>query len=255
MEPHAVVAQWDGHRLIVDTPSQGMAFAKLRIAGLFGIDPTDILIRSPFLGGGFGSKGGATSPQVLGIMAARLVGRPVKLVPRREQMFGPVGHRAPTRQTIRLGAGADGALTALGHHTLTASSTFDDFFEPSGGPSHTVYATPALATSYGAVRLDTGTPTFMRAPGEASGSAALESAIDEMADACGMDPLEFRLKNYAEVGTAVGQALFVQGFARMLHQRRRTLRLGRAHARTAADARRGRAAGRLGRRNGLFPPL
>ena len=205
MEPHAVLAQWDGHRLIVDTPSQGMAFAKLRIAGLFGIDPTDILIRSPFLGGGFGSKGGATSPQVLGIMAARLVGRPVKLVPRREQMFGPVGHRAPTRQTIRLGAGEDGALTALGHHTLTASSTFDDFFEPSGGPSHTVYATPALATSYRAVRLDTGTPTFMRAPGEASGSAALESAIDEMADACGMDPLEFRLKNYAEVEPLSGK--------------------------------------------------
>jgi xanthine dehydrogenase YagR molybdenum-binding subunit len=205
MEPHAVVAQWDGNRLVLDTPSQGMAFAQARIAGLFGIDPADIHIRSPFLGGGFGSKGGATSPQVLGIMAARLVGRPVKLVPRREQMFGPVGHRAPTRQTLRLGARADGALTALDHHTLTASSSFDDFFEPSGGISHTVYATPALATSHAAVRLDTGTPAFMRAPGEASGSAALESAIDEMADACGMDPLDFRLKNYAEVEPISGK--------------------------------------------------
>ena len=209
MEPHAVVAQWiegrDGDRLVLDTPSQGMAMAQSRIAGLFGIDPADIHIRSPFLGGGFGSKGGATSPQVLGIMAARLVGRPVKLVPRREHMFGPVGHRAPTRQTLRLGAGADGALTALDHHTLTASSTFDDFFEPSGGVSHTLYATPALATTYEAVRLDTGTPTFMRAPGEAPGSAALESAIDEMADACGMDPLEFRLKNYAEVEPLSGK--------------------------------------------------
>ncbi len=205
MEPHAVVAQWDGDRLVVDTPSQGMAMAQARIAGLFGIDPGDIHIRSPFLGGGFGSKGGATSPQVLGIMAARLVGRPVKLVPRREQSFGPVGHRAPTRQTLRLGAGADGALTALDHYTLTASSTFDDFFEPSGGPSHTLYATPALATRYEAVRLDTGTPTFMRAPGEAPGSLALESAIDEMADACGMDPLEFRLKNYAEVEPMSGK--------------------------------------------------
>jgi xanthine dehydrogenase YagR molybdenum-binding subunit len=205
IEPHAVVAEWDGNRLVVDTPSQGMAFAQGRIAGLFGIDPADILIRTPFLGGGFGSKGGATSPQVLGIMAARLVGRPVKLVPRREQMFGPVGHRAPTRQTLRIGVDADGALTALDHHTLTATSAFDDFFEAAGEVSHTLYATPALATSHAAVRLDTGTPTFMRAPGEAPGSAALESAIDEMADACGMDPLDFRLKNYAEVEPISGK--------------------------------------------------
>ncbi len=138
-------------------------------------------------------------------MAARLVGRPVKLVTRREQMYGPVGHRAATRQTLRLGAEADGALTALDHHTLTASSTFDDFFEPSGGLSHHLYATRTLRTSYEGVRLDTGTPFFMRAPGEASGSLALESAIDEMADACGMDPLDFRLKNYAEVEPISGK--------------------------------------------------
>ncbi len=98
-----------------------------------------------------------------------------------------------------MGAANDGALTALDHHTRTASSTFDDFFEPACGVAHTLYASPALHTSYDAVRLDTGTPLFMRAPGEASGSAALESAIDEMAEACGMDPLEFRLRNYAEI--------------------------------------------------------
>ena len=205
MEPHAIVAAWDGDRLVVDTPSQGMAMAQVRIAGLFGIDPADIHIRSPFLGGGFGSKGLISGPQVLGIMAARLVGRPVKLVLRREQMYGPVGHRAPTRQAFRIGARADGTLSALNHHTLTASSSFDDFFEPSGGASHTLYATPALATTYEAVRLDTGTPLFMRAPGEASGSVALEGAIDEMAEACGMDPLAFRLKNYAEAEPLTGK--------------------------------------------------
>ncbi len=199
MEPHAVVAQWDGDSLVVDTPSQAMSVAQNRIAGLFGIDPARIHIRSPFLGGGFGSKGALWAPQVLGIMAARLVGKPVKLVTRREQMFGPVGHRAQTRQTLRLGTLADGTLTAISHHTLTASSTFDDFFEPSSGASHAVYASRALSTTHEAVRLDTGTPFFMRAPGEASGSAALESAIDEMAEACGMDPLAFRIKNYAEV--------------------------------------------------------
>jgi xanthine dehydrogenase YagR molybdenum-binding subunit len=198
MEPHAIVATWDGDTLSIDTPSQGLAWARDRIAGLFGIAPENIHIRSPFLGGGFGSKGLIAGPQVLGIMAARLVGKPVKLVLRREQMYGPVGHRAPTRQTLRMGTDRDGALTAIDHHTKTASSTFDDFFEPASDISHTLYASPAIATSHEAVRLDTGTPMFMRAPGEATGSIALESAIDEMAQACGMDPLAFRLKNYAE---------------------------------------------------------
>jgi xanthine dehydrogenase YagR molybdenum-binding subunit len=205
MEPHAIVAAWDGDTLSIDTPSQGMAMAQGRIAGLFGIDPAAIHIRSPFLGGGFGSKGMISGPQVLGIMAARLVRRPVKLVLRREQMFGPVGHRAPTRQTLRMGAAADGALTAIGHDAMTASSTFDDFFEPSADASHSVYVSPAIATSHSVVRLDAGTPLFMRAPGEASGNIALESAIDEMAMVCGMDPLAFRLKNYAEIEPITGK--------------------------------------------------
>lgn len=199
MEPHAIVVQWAGSRLFIDMPSQGMAMSQMRVAALFEIPPEDILIRSPFLGGGFGSKGFIQSPQVLGILAAKLMKRPVKLVMRREQMFGPVGHRAPTRQHFRIGASAEGALTAIDHHTLTATSRFDDFYEPAGNVTHTLYSAPALQTTYSAVRLDTGTPLFMRAPGEAPGSAALEGAIDELAEACGLDPLEFRLRNYAEI--------------------------------------------------------
>jgi xanthine dehydrogenase YagR molybdenum-binding subunit len=88
MEPHAIVAAWDGDTLSVDTPSQGLTMAQDRLAGLFGIPPQNIHIRSPFLGGGFGSKGLISGPQILGIMAARLVGKPVKLVLRREQMYG-----------------------------------------------------------------------------------------------------------------------------------------------------------------------
>jgi xanthine dehydrogenase YagR molybdenum-binding subunit len=205
MEPHAIVAAWDGDTLSVDTPSQGLVMAQGRLAGLFGISPDNIHIRSPFLGGGFGSKGFISGPQVLGIMAARLVGKPVKLVLRREQMYGPVGHRAPTRQTLRMGADKNGRLTALDHRAKTTSSTFDDFFEPAADISHTLYASPAIATSHEAVRVDTGTPLFMRAPGEATGSIALESAIDEMAQACAMDPLAFRLKNYAEVEPISGK--------------------------------------------------
>jgi xanthine dehydrogenase YagR molybdenum-binding subunit len=205
MEPHAIVAAWDGDTLSIDTPSQGLAMAQGRLAGLFGIAPDNIHIRSPFLGGGFGCKGLMSGPQVLGVVAARAVGRPVKLVLRRDQMFGPVGHRAPTRQTLRLGTDGDGALVALDHRTKTMSSTFDDFFEPASDISHTLYASTAIATSHEAVRADIGTPLFMRAPGEASGSIALESAIDEMAQACGMDPLAFRLKNYAEVEPISGK--------------------------------------------------
>src|SRR6266446_1143177 len=205
MEPHAIVAAWDGDTLSIDTPSQGLALAQGRIAGLFGISPEKIHIRSPFLGGGFGSKGFISGPQILGILAARLVGRPVKLVLRREHMYGPVGHRAPTRQRLRIGTDRDGLLTAIDHHAKTVSSTFDDFFEPDADASHTLYASPAIATSHEAVRIDTGTPLFMRAPGEATGSIVLESAIDEMASACGMDPLAFRLKNYAEVEPISGK--------------------------------------------------
>jgi xanthine dehydrogenase YagR molybdenum-binding subunit len=205
MEPHAIVAAWHGDALSIDTPSQGLAMAQGRIAGLFGIAPENIHIRSPFLGGGFGSKGLIAGPQLLGILAAKLVGRPVKLVLRREHMYGPVGLRSASRQRLRIGVDGDGRLTAIDHRARIASSTFDDFFEPAADASHTLYASPAIATSHEAVRLDTGTPLFMRAPGEATGSIALESAIDEAAHACGMDPLAFRLKNYADVEPISGK--------------------------------------------------
>ncbi|MEJ1160552.1 xanthine dehydrogenase family protein molybdopterin-binding subunit [Prosthecomicrobium sp. N25] len=205
MEPHAVVAAWDGDRLTVDTPSQGLGMARMRLAGLFGIPLDNILIRSPFLGGGFGSKGFLTGPQILGVLAARLVGRPVKLVLRREQMYGPTGHRAPTRQRLRIGTDAEGRLTALEHRAKVATSSFDEFYEPAADASHALYASPAIVTAHEGVRNDTGTPLFMRAPGEATGSIALESAIDEAAAAAGMDPLAFRLANYAEVEPITGK--------------------------------------------------
>ena len=205
MEPHAIVAAWDGDALSIDTPSQGLVMAQGRIAGLFGIAPGKIHIRSPYLGGGFGSKGLISGPQILGILAARLVGRPVKLVLRREHMYGPVGHRPPSRQRLRIGTASDGALAAIDHHAKITTSSFDDFYEPAADASHTLYASPAISTSHEAVRIDSGTPLFMRAPGEATGSIALESAIDEMAQACGVDPLAFRVKNYAEVEPITGK--------------------------------------------------
>src|ERR1700748_1002919 len=132
-------------------------------------------------------------------MAPRLFGKPVKLVLRREQMYGPVGHRAPTRQRLRVGADDTGHLTVLDHHAKTVSSTFDDFSEPAANASHTLYASPAIRTAHEAVRVDSGTPLFMRAPGEATGWIALETTIDEMTGACRIDPLDFRIRNDAEV--------------------------------------------------------
>ena len=205
MEPHAVVAQWDGDRLTLDMPNQAMALSCASYGAFFGVPAENVLIRSPFLGGGFGSKAILNGPQILAILAARMLKRPVKLVLTRAQMYGPVGHRGETRQRLRLGADAQGRLTAIHHRAVCATSSFDEFLEPAANASLPLYASPAILVEHQAVRLDTGTPGPMRAPGEASGSAALEAAIDEAAEACGMDPLEFRLINYAETEPVTGK--------------------------------------------------
>lgn len=205
MEPHAVVAEWDGDRLTLDMPNQALALSCAAYAAYFGIPPESVLIRSPFLGGGFGSKALLNGPQILPILAARMLERPVKLVLTRAQMYGPVGHRGRTWQKLRLGTDETGRLTALEHRSLSATSSFDEFLEPAANASLPLYASQAISVSHQGLRLDTGTPGPMRAPGEASGSAALEVAIDEAAEACGMDPLDFRLANYAEIEPATGK--------------------------------------------------
>ena len=205
MEPHAVVAQWDGDRVTLDMPNQAMALSCASYAAYFGIPAENVLIRTPFLGGGFGSKAILNGPQILAILAARMLGRPVKLALTRAQMYGPVGHRGRTWQRLRIGTGADGRLTALHHHALSATSSFDEFIEGAANVALPLYASPAILAEHQALRLDTGTPGPMRAPGVASGSAALEAAMDEAAWACGMDPLEFRLANYAETEPGTGR--------------------------------------------------
>lgn len=205
MEPHAILAAWEGDRLTIDMPNQAPVLSRPMFADFFGIPPENILIRSPFLGGGFGSKAILAGPQLLCILAARMLDRPVKLVLTRSQMYGPVGHRTPTRQQLRLGMAANGRLSALHHHTIAATSSFEDFIEPASVAGRVLYASDAIATTHEGVRNDTGTPGPMRAPGEAAGSAALEVAIDEAAAACGMDPLDFRLRNYAEVEPITGK--------------------------------------------------
>jgi xanthine dehydrogenase YagR molybdenum-binding subunit len=205
MEPHAIVATWDGDRLSLDTPTQAIALSRAAFSAFLGVPPETVTIRSPFVGGGFGSKAILAGPHLLACLAARELGRPVKLVLRRDQMVGPVGQRGATRQTIRLGMDREGRLTAIDHEAVSTTSAFDDFLEPAANASHNLYAAPNIATRHRGVRVDTGTPGPMRAPGEASGSAALEVAMDAAAEACGLDPLEFRLRNYAEVDPATGR--------------------------------------------------
>jgi xanthine dehydrogenase YagR molybdenum-binding subunit len=205
MEPHAVVAQWDGDHLTLDMPNQALVMSCASYAAYFGIPAENVLIRSPFLGGGFGSKAILNGPQILAIVAARMLQRPVKLALTRAQMYGPVGHRGQTWQRLRMGLDGQGRLTALHHRALSATSSFDDFLEPAANASLPLYASPAILAEHQGIRLDIGTPGPMRAPGEASGSAALEVAMDEAAEACGQDPLAFRLANYAETEPGSGR--------------------------------------------------
>ena len=198
MEPHGIVADCDGDHLTLHHSTQGIFAAQQRIAGLFGMQPDHVRVLSSFTGGGFGSKGAAWSDVGIAVMAARQIGRPVKLVLARQQMFGPVGFRGEARQTVSLGSRQDGQLVAIQHDTIAQTSQFDEFVETAGLASRIIYASPNTATSHRLVRLNMGTPTFARAPGEAPGMFALESAMDELAYKLNMDPLELRLRNYAE---------------------------------------------------------
>ena len=200
MEPHATVARWDGDRLTVWTATQYVSGARATLAKLLGIDAGNVRVICPFTGGGFGCKGTAWPPVVLAAMAAQHVGRPVRLVLDRRQMYTSNGFRPRTVQKLRLGATPDGQIVSLRHDGFTQMSLgdFGEFAEPVGLASEMLYAVPNAAVTHRLVAVNQGLPTYMRAPGEASGSFALESAIDELAAALNMDPLELRLRNYAE---------------------------------------------------------
>ena len=198
MEPHNTQAAWDGDKLTLYDSTQGIFNIRNSVARAFGIPPENVRVVSYFTGGGFGSKGGPWSHVYLAAMAAKHVSRPVKLVLTRRQMFGPSGGRAHTSQQITLGAKRDGSLTVVRHLTTATTSTLEDFLESSGMMTRMMYESPNIETDHELVRMNVGSPTFMRAPGESTGSFALESAMDELAVALGMDPVELRLKNYAE---------------------------------------------------------
>jgi xanthine dehydrogenase YagR molybdenum-binding subunit len=196
MEPHAAMAVWDsaGALTIYDS-TQGPSADRDTIAAALGLPPERVRVVSPHVGGGFGSKGTTRPHAIVAALAARAVGRPVKVALTRQQMFDVTGYRTPTIQRLRLGADREGRLTALVHDVVEQSSTLVEFAEQTATPSRVMYAAPALRTTHRLVRLDVPTPSWMRAPGECPGMFALESAIDELAIAAGLDPVELRVRN------------------------------------------------------------
>ena len=198
MEPHATIAWWDGDKLNLYNATQYISGDKQSIAKILGIPIDFVRIQCPYTGGGFGSKGSLWSHGPLAAMAAKVVNRPVKLVLDRDQMFGPVGYRPCTVNKIKLAASSDGKLLAMQHDVVMTTSLMEDFTEHAGSPTKNLYASQANSVTEKMVDLNLGIGTFMRAPGESSGTAVLEVAMDELAEKLSMDPVQLRLANYAE---------------------------------------------------------
>ncbi len=197
IELHAVTAAWDGDTLRLHDASQLVAHTAWTIANMFGIDERQVVVTSPFVGGGFGGKC-LWQHQTLAAAAAKLAGRPVRLVLSREGVYRVVGGRSLTEQRVALGADRDGHLKALIHSGTTAKTPSNAMQEPFIVATRSAYASETVKLDVQTVELDMLANTFMRAPGESVGTFALESAMDELAEALGIDPVELRLLNEPE---------------------------------------------------------
>jgi xanthine dehydrogenase YagR molybdenum-binding subunit len=201
MEPHATIAWWQGDKLNLYDATQYVSGGKASIARVLAIPIDTVHYECPYTGGGFGSKGSQWSHVPLTAMAARMAQRPVKCSLDRDQMFGNVGARPETVQHLQLGASGAGPgtkLTGLRHDVILHASAMEDFLEPSAYQSRYMYATEANFTNHKLVTMNLGVATFHRAPGESSGTAALEAAVDELCHEAKVDPVQFRLNSYAE---------------------------------------------------------
>ncbi len=203
IELHAVTLAWQGDTLHVHDAQQGVAHAAWTLAQVFDVPEAQVIVTSPFVGGGFGSKT-VWQHQVIAAAAARVAKRPVRLVLSREGVYRIVGGRSPTRQRVALGANVDGTLTALIHTGVTAKTPHNAMPEPFILPTGSAYAAETKLLDVQHVELDMVGNTFMRAPGEAVGTFALESALDELAHALDIDPVELRIRNEPEKDPANG---------------------------------------------------
>ncbi|MFR9730299.1 xanthine dehydrogenase family protein molybdopterin-binding subunit [Saccharopolyspora sp. MS10] len=203
MEPHASMARWENGRLEIVDSNQGSYQVARIVATLFGLDLASVRVRAEHVGGGFGSK--AAGPQlVFAVMAATLLRRPVRVALTRPQVFAITSLRPATEHRVRLAADADGALRAVDHESCSFTSTIKEFVELGTELTGVMYAANAIRTRTRVVPLNLPSPGWMRAPGAAPGSFALESAVDELAAELGMDPVRLRLRNEPEAGPASG---------------------------------------------------
>lgn len=211
MEPHSIVARWNdspgaGPRLEAWLSTQSVTGAAKTLATTFDIHPDEVRTRSPYVGGGFGSKGELHAPDIAGALAARThPGRWVRLTVTRQQMFALTGYRAPTIERIRLGTDSDGKILALDLTAYTQVSTVKSFVEGATGVPSMLYGGERRALRQKVATLNVAVTSWMRAPGEMPGAHVLECAMDELALECGLDPLELRIRNDVEVDPDTGK--------------------------------------------------
>lgn len=198
MEAHSLVASWDGDHLTIYDSSQNIFAVRSTMAQLFQVPVENVHVESKFVGGAFGSKGSSWPHVPIAALAARVVRRPVKLVVTRKQLFFGNGHRPETAQRVALGANPDGKLVAFIHEGYGQSNDVCDYAERFVRPTRAIYASPNIRGVNPIVSLNIPSPTYMRAPGENPGMFAIESAMDELAVALKMDPVQLRLVNYAD---------------------------------------------------------
>jgi len=218
LEPHATVAVWGEDGVTLYDANQGPNTIQGDVARIFGLQLERVRVISPYVGGAFGSKAFTHPHVILAVMAARVAGRPVKLALTRQQMFALVGYRTPTIQRIRLGADRDGRLTAIAHDVVEQTSKLKEFAEQTAVVTRMMYAGPNRRTTHRLARLDVPVPSIMRAPGECPGMYGLESAMDEMAIACGLDPIEFRIRNEPRVDPETGNPFSSRGLVECLRE-------------------------------------
>jgi len=204
IETHATVAAWEGDTLTLHETTQGVVNHRNVVAGMLGIPVEKVRVISRFLGSGFGNKLWPWTHSPLAAAAAKLLGRPVKLVLSRPMMFHAVGHRPRIEQRIRIGATRAGKLVSVRHDYVNATSIGDEYEENCGEATPHMYSVPNLRVAAGTAKRNIGTPTSMRGPGAVPGLYALEAAMNELAEALDMDPVELRLLNEPSIDEGMG---------------------------------------------------
>lgn len=218
LEPHATLAIWHDSSVTLYDSNQGVDWIQEGVARAFRLPPDKVRVIAPYVGGGFGSKGFPHPHVILTVMAAQVAGRPVKFALTRQQMFAVAGYRTPTIQRVRLGATRDGDLQAIAHDVVEQTAVINEFVEQTASATRVMYAAPNRRTTHRLARLNLPENSWMRAPGECPGMFALESAMDELAIACGLDPIDLRIRNEPAVNPETGKSYSSRGLVACLRE-------------------------------------